>query len=79
MKNANHFKNQDLKKITNCIEAELFIRNLCIEINGEYNSEWSKNYFITKFPRLANVKMGKILLGLEKGDKFNYYYVPNPF
>ena len=79
MSTAKNFQNQNIQKITNCVEAESSIRNLCLEVNGVYDSEWCKHYFISTFPRLSKVKMGKILLGLEQGDKSNYYYVPNPF
>ena len=72
-------KNVAVSKITNCIEAESFIRNLCIEINGVHDSQWCKDYFIKTFPNLTECEMGKILLGLQKGNRFNYYYVPTPF
>jgi hypothetical protein len=79
MNTQNFYQNQDIKKISNCIEAQNYIKELCKEINGSYNSEWCKNYFIINFPRLTKCKMGRILLGLDQGDKSQYYYVPNPF
>jgi hypothetical protein len=79
MNTKNFYQNQDISKISNCIEAQHYIRELCKEINGEYNSEWCRNYFITNFPRLTKCEMGRILLGLQKGDKKQYWYVPNPF
>jgi recombinational DNA repair protein RecR len=79
MTNKTHYQNLDIAKISNCIDAEQYVRGLCLELNGSHDSEWCKNYFINTFPRLTKVKMGRILLGLEIGNKQNYYYTPNPF
>jgi hypothetical protein len=79
MNTQNLYKNQDISKISNCIEAQHYTIELCKEVNGVHDSEWCRNYFITNFPRLTKVEMGRILLGLQKGDKGQYRYVPNPF
>jgi hypothetical protein len=77
--NNKRFQSFDLTKINNAIAAEDYVRGLCKEINGKHDSVWCKDFFTKTFPRLVNTRIGRELLGLEKGDKREYYYVANSF
>ena len=79
MTNQNHYRNFDITKITNAIDAEAYVLGLCKEINGKHDSQWCRDYFTATFPRLVKTTIGRELLGLQEVEKGAYRYVPRPF
>ena len=73
------FQSIDPSTITNAVDAQTHVLGMCLEINGKHDSQWCRDYFTKTFPRLTKCTMGRVLLGLEEGQKHAYHYVPRPF